>query len=349
MRFRLSRYALTLTLSLVASASASESYIVILKNPFGIEEHVQIVNDKGVFGSIAPGYGTRVGEYIWTVHRIEPEQLNRDFGPALAAMSEILAAGLPTLPYSYTALLEKPQGPVGELVIDSSKGRAVIDKAGNAALIDAHSDNAPYAVDSQQIEADFGPALASLEAILETGFQPKTYVALLESPDGSVGKVSVTDARGNVLIDQAGQAVDLDTYAADNQPFSVGNDQLQQDFEAALVSRPPLPARYTLFFDSGSTKLTGESQVHTEKLLDDIRKRPAPDISIDGHADTVGKEAINNSLSKERAEFIASLIKTKGVEQSAMEIQSHGEHELLIKTPDNTPEVRNRRVEVLVR
>jgi outer membrane protein OmpA-like peptidoglycan-associated protein len=38
-----------------------------------------------------------------------------------------------------------------------------------------------------------------------------------------------------------------------------------------------------------------------------------------------------------------------GLDASTVEVTSHGETDLLVKTPDETPEPRNRRVEIAVR
>ena len=38
-----------------------------------------------------------------------------------------------------------------------------------------------------------------------------------------------------------------------------------------------------------------------------------------------------------------------GLDASAIEVYSHGETDLLVQTPDETPEPRNRRVEIAVR
>jgi peptidoglycan-associated lipoprotein len=349
MRFCLSRFALALGLFALAPVCAAQSYVVLLKNPVGMENHVHIINSKGVFGITHPGYGAPIGKQIQTVRRYEPEQINADFADALGSMSSILAAGLPVLPHSYVALLELPQGPVGNLSFNSEDGLILLDKAGQAVLIDGYSDEV-YQADLLQVRQDFAPALASLDAIIKAGFRPSSYIVLLESPDGSVGKVSVTDARGKTLIEEAGQAVDMDIYpVVDEQLFKVKKEVVKEDFGNAIDSTPPLPVKYVLLFKSGSTKLAVESEEEARKLLEDVKSRPAPDVTINGHTDTVGGVTVNDKLSEKRAESVAQMILSGGVEPRAMEIEYYGKRDPYIKTPDNTPELRNRRVEVTVR
>ncbi|MBT6616426.1 MAG: OmpA family protein, partial [Deltaproteobacteria bacterium] len=57
----------------------------------------------------------------------------------------------------------------------------------------------------------------------------------------------------------------------------------------------------------------------------------------------------NYTLSKGRAEAVARLLVTRGVQQDHINTTSHGEGNLLIKTGDNVNEPKNRRVEVVVR
>ena len=52
---------------------------------------------------------------------------------------------------------------------------------------------------------------------------------------------------------------------------------------------------------------------------------------------------MNEGLALKRATTVAEMLRIKGLEARALVIESHGERNLLVKTPDNTPEPRNRR------
>ncbi len=349
MRIAFSRLALALACTSLAPACAAQSYVVLLKNPVDVENHVHITNSKGTFGINAPGYGTTLDKNVQTVHRYDPAQINADFADALEGMSKILAAGLPFLSHSYVALMELPTKPLGYLAYNPGDGNVLIEKPEQALIIDGYSDE-PYMADRQQLMRDFGPALASLDEIIKAGFRPATYVVLLESPDGTVGKVSVTDSRGKVLIEEAGQAAGIGGGDfSEERLFKLQNEEIKQSFGNALESTPILPAKYVLLFKSGSTKIADESQEEADKMLEDIKNRPSPDVTIAGHADTVGKDALNDKLSHQRAEYIEEMIHNRGKELRAIYIEYYGEHKLLVQTPDNKAEIRNRRVEVTVR
>ena len=176
--------------------------------------------------------------------------------------------------------------------------------------------------------------------------KPASYVVLLENPTGGTGKVIVTGDKGQQTISTANSGANLDggTPAA-----PVDSAKFEQDFATTLAARPMLPAQYLLYFESGGVNLTAESQALLPKIIEDVTKRPAADVSIIGHTDTVGKAELNEAIALKRAQSISDLLKQNGMQPFALTVASHGKRNLLIATPDDTPEPRNRRVEVSVR
>lgn len=176
----------------------------------------------------------------------------------------------------------------------------------------------------------------------------QSYVVLLEEDDGSLGKVQVTTRQGTAVLEKNQEAVDM---GADFGPtFTVSEDQIKQDFGAALAASPQKPLSYYLYFEEGAVRLTPASMSDVPKIIDEIiKRRPAVDISIIGHTDTVGDDQLNAKLSLERAQSIALLFQAAMQDASKVKIDSHGEKNLLVPTPDNTDEAKNRRVEVTVR
>lgn len=174
----------------------------------------------------------------------------------------------------------------------------------------------------------------------------RSYVALLASPDGSVGKVLVRGSKGEQVISQAHFAALLDGSAA---PAPVDDETLHRDCGEAMEARPELPQHFILYFESGGAKLTAESLALLPEIVDSANKRASVDMSIIGHSDTVGKAEVNETLSLKRAQAVADLIKSQGLNVEALIVESHGERNLLVPTPDETPEPRNRRVEISIR
>jgi peptidoglycan-associated lipoprotein len=177
---------------------------------------------------------------------------------------------------------------------------------------------------------------------------PASYVALLQNDDGTTGKVQITTADGVTQLDRALQGVRFSDPAG--QTFEVSKDKIDKDFGAALAASPLKPVSFLLYFQVGGAKLTAESEADIGKIAEELNKRPVPDISVIGHTDTAGEDEANEKLGLQRATSIAALISSGNkIEAGKISVESHGEKNLLVPTPDNTNEPRNRRVEVTVR
>ena len=175
---------------------------------------------------------------------------------------------------------------------------------------------------------------------------PGSYVVLLPSPDGSVGQVVVEGPRGAQILQQAQTGTALD---GGGTPFAVSAEQLQRDFGAALAARPPSPEQFFLYFQTGGSELTPESKALLPRILERARARLALDMSVIGHSDTQGKAEANEDLALKRAGAIAQQLRQLGLQDAVLSVESHGERNLLVATPDETPEPRNRRVEITLR
>lgn len=185
----------------------------------------------------------------------------------------------------------------------------------------------------------------ALAALLGACAGPHSYVALLTSPDGTLGQVTVTGPQGAQVLTQDHTAAALD---GKTPPFEVTPEQLQKDFGAALAARPPLPEQFLLYFNQGS-ELTPESKQLLARLLERAKARKALDISVIGHTDTQGASAANQTLALARANAMAEQLRSLGLEDAVMVVESHGERNLLVPTADEVAEPRNRRVEITLR
>jgi len=125
--------------------------------------------------------------------------------------------------------------------------------------------------------------------------------------------------------------------------------KIAKDFEEATQARPVLPKTFLLYFKTGGSILTAESEALIPAILKEVETRTVPDVSIIGHTDTMGKAEANESLALKRAQAIAGKIQEAGLKTKEITVTSHGERNLLVKTPDETAEEKNRRVEITVR
>lgn len=178
---------------------------------------------------------------------------------------------------------------------------------------------------------------------------PGDLIVLLPDQQGKTGKILVTGARGERLLDKPGQALAVAPDSAPGEPFLLKEEEVRSVAGPALDALPSPPVRFILYFRHDTTELTAESRAQLRILQETIRERSPVDISVVGHTDTMGTRNYNHPLSLSRARAVAALLVQGGVDPTVLEITSHGEDNPLVPTGDEVLEPRNRRVEVTVR
>jgi outer membrane protein OmpA-like peptidoglycan-associated protein len=84
-------------------------------------------------------------------------------------------------------------------------------------------------------------------------------------------------------------------------------------------------------------------------MLEELKRRTAPDILVIGHTDRVGQLEENDMLSRLRAERVKADLVAQGIPEDRIRASGRGEREPVVPTEDNVDEPRNRRVEINVR
>jgi len=173
-------------------------------------------------------------------------------------------------------------------------------------------------------------------------------VVLLPQEGGKTGAVIVReDGRETVLntpYASARSSEDGSMQAKPSSPQEVG-----KVFGRALAAQPARPVSLTLYFTEGTTTLSPESKAVVDRMFAEIAKRPAAEITVIGHTDSVGSDAYNDKLSLERAEQMRQRLIELGVPARNITAAGRGKRELVVPTAQNVSEPRNRRVEISVR
>jgi outer membrane protein OmpA-like peptidoglycan-associated protein len=120
-------------------------------------------------------------------------------------------------------------------------------------------------------------------------------------------------------------------------------------FGRALDALPQAPQYFTLYFQFESDQLTEQSRALLPKILQAVKERAIPEVTVVGHTDTTGPAQKNIALGLKRAEMVRGILVKAGLPAGLIEVTSHGEADLLMRTPDGTAEAHNRRVEISVR
>jgi outer membrane protein OmpA-like peptidoglycan-associated protein len=171
-------------------------------------------------------------------------------------------------------------------------------------------------------------------------------VVVLPSADGHTGAVVVASQGTRTVLDQPYAA---NRIGRESGTTRLSRQEVQSVFGAALGSIPARPASFLLYFVTGTDELAEESKSELERMLAELRRRPAPDILVIGHTDRVGSEADNDRLSRQRAERVRASLVAQGIAAERIHASGRGEREPLVQTADGVDEPKNRRVEINVR
>jgi len=179
---------------------------------------------------------------------------------------------------------------------------------------------------------------------------PPATIALLPDPEtGTTGRIQVSNEFGFSDIASPRATTRVTSDAAPGPVKTLSAADVDRLFGDALAALPPAPRHFVLFYQFESDTLTKESTALVPEILKAVKALAVPEVVVIGHTDTMGSAKANIALGMRRANSVRDILVNAGLAPSTVEVTTHGEADLLVKTPDNTPEPRNRRVEITVR
>ncbi len=119
--------------------------------------------------------------------------------------------------------------------------------------------------------------------------------------------------------------------------------------QVAPAPSPSVPFSASLYFLLDQTVFTPESAREADGIYQQVRAQKADQVILIGHTDTSASDSYNDALSLRRAEKVKQELIAAGVTADTIRISGRGETDLFVSTPDETVEVRNRRVEITIR
>ncbi len=101
-------------------------------------------------------------------------------------------------------------------------------------------------------------------------------------------------------------------------------------------------------FDTNRADIKPNLRPVLDRFATTLNQNPATTVSIIGHTDNTGSDAINQPLSVERAAHTRDYLTTRGVSATRIVVEGRGENEPIASNDDNAGRARNRRVEIYV-
>jgi outer membrane protein OmpA-like peptidoglycan-associated protein len=120
----------------------------------------------------------------------------------------------------------------------------------------------------------------------------------------------------------------------------------------SLSTPPPAPPGPTkawmVFFDTNSTTLSQQGSMTVTEAANVAKSIANSKVMVTGFADTDGSPTYNMALSQRRATAVKNALVSNGVPAQSVTTTGSGETGLLVNTPDQTKNEKNRRVQIVV-
>ena len=101
-------------------------------------------------------------------------------------------------------------------------------------------------------------------------------------------------------------------------------------------------------FDTGRSDIKPELRPILDQFASGLANQPNTEVRIVGHTDNVGSDAINEPLSRQRAQAARDYLTSRGVNAGRIVIEGRGEREPIATNATADGRARNRRVEIFL-
>ena len=101
-------------------------------------------------------------------------------------------------------------------------------------------------------------------------------------------------------------------------------------------------------FDTGRADIKPEMRPVLDRFASTLVENPATTVTIVGHTDNTGSDAINNPLSVNRAQSARDYLVSRGVASSRISIDGRGSREPIADNSTEAGRARNRRIDIFL-
>jgi len=124
--------------------------------------------------------------------------------------------------------------------------------------------------------------------------------------------------------------------------------QLSQVLETRDTPRGIVVNMADVLFDTGRYDLRPEAREKLAKLAGILQVHPGLQVEVEGHTDSTGSAELNQTLSEQRAEAVATYLIEQGVSRSNVKAMGLGEDDPVADNSTVHGRQKNRRVEIII-
>ena len=166
-----------------------------------------------------------------------------------------------------------------------------------------------------------------------------------------LGQIIGKDTKGTVIGTAAGAAVG----AVIGNIFDKQEAKLRDDLKGTGVEvtrtaegEIKLVAPENVTFATNSSTISSRFTNTLDSIASVLKEYPDSNITVSGHTDSTGNDAINNPLSVNRANSVANYLKQEGIASSRITAVGYGSKQPVASNSTSDGRAQNRRVEIKI-
>lgn len=166
-----------------------------------------------------------------------------------------------------------------------------------------------------------------------------------------LGQIIGKDTKGTVIGTAAGAAVG----AVIGNVFDKQEAKLREDLKGTGVEvtrtaegEIKLVAPENVTFATNSSTISSRFTNTLDSIASVLKEYPDSNITVSGHTDSTGNDAINNPLSVNRANSVANYLKQEGIASSRITAVGYGSKQPIASNSTSEGRAQNRRVEIKI-
>lgn len=230
---------------------------------------------------------------------------------------------------AYLAYLADREAQTGKALTDEYRARRQLASAKeerSRILLEARTRQAQRAQQQAQAQAQAQQAEEQAEQAQEQARQAQAQ-AQAQAEQAAAAREAAQRAQRELQKEQQ-ELAELKTH------------ETQRGLELTLAS--------DLLFNTGSAELKPGATLQINRLADFMRSNPQTRVIIEGYTDDTGTPAINEQLSEQRAQAVASVLETQGIAMDRIQTIGRGEQYPVASNGTPAGRQQNRRVDVIL-
>jgi outer membrane protein OmpA-like peptidoglycan-associated protein len=212
----------------------------------------------------------------------------------------------------------------------------------------AQSDAAIALAAKTQAESDSDKARADAASAQTAAAQAKSDMANSEAASVNAVSVAQADAEQSRLAAQQSQQVAQQAETDKAAMRTRLSEQLNSILQTRDSARGLIVSMSDLLFDTGKYSLKPGAREKLAKVAGILLAYPGLDIEVGGYTDNVGSDAMNQTLSENRAGSVRDYLVQEGVATSSVSSRGFGNTLPVASNDNSSGRQQNRRVELLV-